>query len=591
MIRRWASAGLVLLLIGMAIAGAYTIQRAYGRTPLSITGPNLLENSDFAQDDDSNGLPDGWERGADGVRISRDALFQPNACCSVYIQGISNYLKSPYIAAQPESEYRVALRALTDIEPGASKGSPTQIRIWFHWRDAEATEIAITKTQWQDVPLQSWSLVSALGAAPENAAALAISIHVAGDEPVVVTDLSLGQLGVRVNPWPGGKRAALAFSFDYETAMGGLVHSKSVGDPYADQDPLDRAQRMRQGVDEALRLFTPHGIRATFYTNGYNFLSGNETERAFMGDPIYTWANTEHGWSSNEWQTRPWFQPDPHATEASAPEWYFGSQVEHLRQAGQDIQSHTFAHFSGLFVKADDWSKDVQTWNMVAGERDVAAATSLAFPWSSSANMNFNSWRILEQAGIRSVTRTALSPAERRSWIADRDHWRLRRLPGHAITVIPDTYLTPKPADRANVARGMQSALLNEGAIDVWAHTEEVTSAAQIAAWSETVEAAARDFWVAPVPEIVQYAEDIRQVTISVHTEQPQYRFEVRNRSPRDLRDVSLTLPFVPERLLIDGRDYPFDGTSLLLDLRRGAAIEVVLLGQPSAQGEAAWPA
>ena len=308
MIRRWGLVGLVALLLAGVGAGLYAIRLARGQTPLSITGPNILPNNDFtANVDAETDMPDGWTRAADGVRLTsavegadgRCFLFREGDGCSVYIQGISNWIRSPLIDARAGATYRVAFRALADGE------SATRARVFFHWLDDEGVEFRVDKGEWHDVPAGTWSVVSSSVSAPSGAYRLAVSIHPGSDDPIVVTDLSVGQLGVRVAPWPEGKAAALAFSFDYETAMGGLVHGRSVDDPYADQDYLDRARRMREGAIRALELFAPHAIRASFYTNGYNFLLGNTEQRPFMGNPVYDWASIEHGWSSDAWKTEP----------------------------------------------------------------------------------------------------------------------------------------------------------------------------------------------------------------------------------------------------------------------------------------------
>jgi len=587
-IRRWGLVGLVAVLLAGAGAGLYAIRLARGQTPLNITGPNILPNNDFAANVDAQtDMPDGWTRAADGVRLTsavegadgRCFLFREGDGCSVYVQGIGNWIRSPLVDARPGASYRVAFRALADSD------AATRARVFFHWLDDEGTEFRVDKGEWYAVPARSWSLVTSSATAPAGAYRLAISIHPGSDDPIVVAELSVGQLGVRVAPWPDGKAAALAFSFDYETAMGGLVHGRSVGDLYADQDYLDRARRMREGAERALSLFAPHAIRATFYANGYNFLLGNTERRPFMGDPVYEWANTQNGWLSDKWKTEPWFSRDPYQSEEQAPEWYFGSQIGVLQQAEQDIQSHTFAHFSGNYVSAGDWRADFAAWRQVAAEQGVEPATSLAFPWSSSAGLSYESWRVLRENGIRSITRTANSPSQRRSWIADRERWTLRQLPGQEITVVADSYLTPD--SRAQVLADMQVALLNEGAIDVWAHTEEVTSPEQIEAWRAAIDAAADSFWIAPVPEIVSWANDVREVTVQVQTEgptalpsrpgQPEYRFIVRNGAPRELRGVTLTLPLAVSEAIVDGSAVAVDGHTLILDLAAGQAVSVAL--------------
>ena len=591
MTRRWGiwSLGLVVVLV-MIGATLYGLRRVRGQTPLTITGPNILPNNDFSINADNDDMPDGWSRGATGVQLGKFVFEQPPQSLSMQLLGVNNYLQSPFIASRPDAEYRVAFRALSD------SSSATAVRVFFHWRDADGVDFSVVRGEAQSVPKGTWSVISAAAIAPADAAQVAISIRPVSDDRVYIDDLSMGQVGVRVQPWPAGKRAALAFSFDYETAMGGLIHSKSAD---AALTAEARGLAMREGASTLLELFAPGHIRATFYTNGYNFLIGNSERKEFMGNPLYDkWAkfDAEKGfdWETDRWQTTRWFADDPYTTEAQAPAWYFGSQIEQLKQADQDIQSHTFAHFHGGHVTPDDWRADFKAWNEVAAERGVEPATSLAFPWSSSAGLGAASWDVIAEQGIRSITRTVWREGQGRSWLADRVHFALRRVPRHPeIAVIADVYLLPSSRD--DVLRAMRQTLLNEGAIDVWAHTEEVTSPEQVATWQAVIDAARQDFWIAPVPEIVQYAADIQQVRVEVLAEQPSYQFRVHNDSPHALRDVTLTLPFVPERVELDGTVVSTTGTLLLIDLERGQSLEITLQSQaasgiaPLQQREAAW--
>src|SRR5688572_21164978 len=98
----------VVLVTGL-VGGILMYRRAGAASPASLTGPNLLQNNDFALDADGDGLPDGWtafDRG--GVRFS-DFRFQAGAQGrAVQIDGINNYLLSPFIAVQPGSRFRIA---------------------------------------------------------------------------------------------------------------------------------------------------------------------------------------------------------------------------------------------------------------------------------------------------------------------------------------------------------------------------------------------------------------------------------------------------------------------------------------------------
>ena len=562
-------AGLIAVIaLGTGLAGGIRLWRQSNATPATLAGPNILPNNDFTLDADGDKLPDGWTTaGVGGVELS-DFTFAEHGR-SVQISGINNHLRSPLIAVRPGERYRVAFRALAD-DP--AKPSATRVRVRFHWLDAEGAEFSNLGGPWHDVPHREWATVSSDAAAPAEATQLAISIHLASDDRVVINELQLGQIGVRIGAWPDGKQAALAFSFDYETAMGGLVHSRS-DDPNYAIDALERARRMRAGVDEILQLFAPAEIRGTWYVNGYNFLTGNREQRRFMGDPTYSWASTDAGWLTDKWVETPWFSPDPYGDEQSNPEWYFGSQIEVLKAARQDIQSHTFAHFAGGLVAPDDWDADFAAWRNLAEAQGVSPATSLAFPWSYTQGMRWDNWEVLEAQGIRSVTRTNWSQGRFR--IADREAYALRRLPGHeSITVVADEYLTPASVE--NVLQRIEIARLNGGAIDVWAHSEEVTSPEQQTAW-ERVIAAREPFWVAPIPEIVAWNEALRHVTVQLRTEAPRYVFEVGNGSEDALRGLTLILPFTPGRVLIDGREARAADGQLQLDLPGRATVEVSL--------------
>lgn len=565
----WIAGLIAVIALAMGLAGGYRLWRRSGAPPASLTGPNILPNSDFTLDADGDKLPDGWlTAGVGGVELS-DFTFNKQGR-SVQISGINNYLRSPLIDVRPGEQYRVAFRALAE-DP--EKPSPTRVRVRFRWYDAEGMEFSnLPGGPWQDVPHLEWATVSATTQAPQDAVQMAMSIHLASDAPVLINELQLGQVGVRISAWPDGKQAALALSFDYETAMGGLVHSRS-DDPNSSTNMLDRAQRMRAGVDEILQLFAPAGIRGTWYVNGYNFLTGNRERRQFMGNPTYTWANTGTGWSTDTWANTPWFSPDPYSDERAAPEWYFGSQIESLRAAGQDIQSHTFAHFAGGLVTPDDWRADFTAWNDAAAARQVPKATSLAFPWSYSAGMRWDSWEVLAANGIRSVTRTNWT--QPRFNIADRTSYALRRLPGHeSITVIADEYLTSESVE--SVLSKLEAARLNGGAIDVWAHTEEVTSAEQKAAWARVI-AQREPFWVAPIPEIVAWKDSIRNVEIRLRAEAPEYVFDVSNGNRDAVRGVTLVLPYTPGRVVVDGREADAADGRLRLDLPGRSTVEVSL--------------
>ncbi|MBA3943680.1 MAG: polysaccharide deacetylase [Herpetosiphonaceae bacterium] len=572
-IQRRKIVSIVLVVAVLLFAVRVLLVRA--GSPLQLAGPNLVANNNFAIDSDNNGIPDGWTTAfpdAKGIQ-RRKFTVTPGSGYSMYIAGVNNWLRSPLIDVRPGESYLVSLQALADnTEP--NKQSPTQVELWFHWLDARGIDFNIDLSDRQTVPYRQWAAITATRQAPPRAAQLSISIHPLTDDRIVVDQFRLSQVGVHIGAWPNGKAAALAFSFDYETEMGGLIHTRSEDDPNATTDPQQRAQRMRAGADLILALFQREGVRGTFYTTGYNFLTGNRDGRVFMNNPTYTWATTDNRWATNYWQSHPWFSSDPHTDEQANPEWYFGSQVRRLYAAGQDIQSHTFAHFAGSYVGPDDWRADFAAWKAVAAEQEIAPATSLAFPWSSSAGMTAQSWQVLADNGIRSVTRTNWS--QPRFALADRTTYALRPLPiNKEITVIADEYVQPPqlPQLEARVA----AAVANGGAIDLWAHTEETVSAAQQATWQALVHVAKQRCWIAPVPEIVAYHTTVRDLRVVVRSEQPQYVFQITNPDNTDLHGLTLTLPMQPKTVQIGGVRQAFTSNQLQLDLPAHHTVEVTL--------------
>ena len=502
----------------LAVAGFAAISREH-----ACAAPwQQVYVDDAAFDTIDAGLPTGWSAGAPGVRVGS---FSVDGGASVHMMGIGTWLATPAQTVRAGAHLCISARALADST------SPTQVRTRWIW----TTQAGNTITHigpWHSIrawagttDTNPWSTIVDTSVAPANAVSLSVRFEPSSDDRIYLDYIALRRSNVGsalpdadpaanspllIRPWPAGYNAAVSFSYDFESAMGGLVHSRSVDDPNASDDPILRAQRMRAGLWNSLALYAPYGYRATYYVNGYNLLTGNPTRRRFMDDPTFTWATKANGWQSDTWATQPWFVQDPYAADGQAPDWYFGDLLKPLRAAEHDIQSHTFSHFYGGYASTAEWQADLQAWNTLAREQDVPPATSLAFPWSSSAGMSNANWDALEAAGITSLTRTAWNPRLPQYHIVTAQDARCRELPGHErIMVCPDYYLT---VDRTPAALALLRTLrANDGMIDYWAHTEEVTTPEQIAAWQSVVDACADagDVWVAPLAEIASRQRSI----------------------------------------------------------------------------------
>lgn len=576
-------------LIVVALIGAAASAAVYWRANpqcAALPGGDLLPNSDFSADVDGDNLPDGWDAAVKGpVHLAAEGDYTVTGHGrSIQIIGIANALYSPKIAVQPGVSYCVVAQALADQAP-----APTKIQVRFHWLDAAGVEAAQDTTGWLAVKTPAgggWSILRGSFSAPPDSAGLRVSFHPASDDRIYLDEVHLRHGGapllgqrpiapqpapkpaVAIAPWPDGKQAALSFSFDWETAMGGLIHSRSVEDPYADQDPVQRGLRMRQGITETLKIFQPYGIRATYYATGYNFLTGNRAAESFMGNPTYAWATPANRWRS-DWSKRPWFSLDPHTDihdiAGNGAAWYFGDLIPMLKQAGQDIQSHTFSHFYGGFVGPDDWRADFAAWHTVAARQGVAPARSLAFPWSGSGGMSYAAWDVLVENGITAVTRLSHQPQYRLFAYANEVPVAPRcvPLPGHeSILACPDVYLTPG-AREAQALKAIDAALQSNGMVDIWAHTEEVTSPAQIATWRRVVAYASGHptIWIAPLAELTDWQRAIASVRIlriepeiNAQSKAAAYQLTVVNQSARRLDGVTLTFPFAVAQAQIDAQ-------------------------------------
>lgn len=598
------------LLIGLLGIAVYLQQRIARCDAVPLLAPELLPNAKLDASTGGGSLPTGWVGATSGISVT-DFTVLPGGH-SLQLLGIANYVQTPEVApVRPGRVYCFKGQAITD----SPAGSTTRVRITFQWLDDTGALVGADATPWQPVvlwqpeqPPAGWSIIDAAFRAPPGATRLRVRVSPASDDRVYLDQMHVrrGVIGdglwgtqapllspiasrpspVVVLPWPDNHRAALSFSFDWETAMGGLVHSRSVGEPLGnDKDYVKRGLRMRQGITNTLEIFRPYRVRATYYATGYNFLLGNTERRTFMGNPTFTWAITSNRWLSDRWQHTPWFADDPYGTVESDPAWYFGDLVPLLQREGQDIQSHTFSHLYGGLATTAQWQADFAAWKEAAAERSVPPARSLAFPWSGSGGMSDASWNVLEEQGIRSVTRLSDLPFYA---IMRESDPHCRPVPGHErILACPDFYLTPASAQGAREL--IDNTVAVSGTLDLWSHTEEVTSDEQIAAWRATVAYAVSkpDLWIAPLDEITSWQQALAELKIDNVTMQPTtsadqatalLSFKITNTSERDLAGLCLQLPWKPGKTTLDGQIVHAQSSTsnvLALDVKAGQSVEV----------------
>lgn len=443
---------------------------------------------------------------------------------------------SPWIEARPGLTYAL------------SAGGDGPLRATFLWEDVARTSVGV-----QTEDFAAGEAREATFAAPIGAAGLRLRFDAAGGPATAgALRLALGG-GVRVEPFPDGNRAALAFSFDWESAMGGLIHSRSAGGGgyeatvglRADGGPSvaeaeAKAQRMRDGASFLADLFARYDIHATFYATGYNLLEGNALCRKFLGDPIYRNANQSNGWGSDWWRTHPWFEDDPCTTETQDPAWYFASQTRALAAAGHEIASHTFAHLYVRGVSPAQLQEDLELWNASAEALGLPPARTFAFPWTSSNSLDGTFWAVFEQLGMTVLTRVYEKDV--------RHPYELARVPGAPdLIIFPDFYLSSNGAALDEALVRIDTAIASRGYHSLWNHPNEALEQEGQVVWQRAVDYAAaqreRGLWIAPVSEIAAYGEAARQIAVTTLPVAGGTRLIVENRSGQRLTGVTLGLP------------------------------------------------
>ena len=127
------------------------------------------------------------------------------------------------------------------------------------------------------------------------------------------------------------QRGVFTLSLDFELAWG----SRDLYDPINPLLAMARVTRSRV-FEPLLAMLVEHNMVATWATVGSLFLSGAE-RRGCASFPDLTPP-------THRWYPRPWFETVPGGTEAEHPEFYARSLVVKLRDAGQEIGSHSFSH-------------------------------------------------------------------------------------------------------------------------------------------------------------------------------------------------------------------------------------------------------
>jgi len=566
--RNWLiTGGLLLLALPLLLLGSNR------PTYAQAGGNNLLYNPDLQVE---GGKVVGWY-GLKSNSVAGKATFSP-------------YL----VPVQGGKVYGLQFEATTI--------KPTTLQISWVWSDEGHEPVGSFGS---NLELNGTQNISDSRASPPAATYLQLSFTQTVGE-ASYGNFAISDDGVRLEPLKNYATAALSFSFDWESSMGGLVHSRgggvsslgeSGGDALTEANreavlkyAVDRGLDMRAGTDNLLGFFQKYGVTGTFYATGYNLLDGNTAHNKFVDDPVYKWARTPQ-WPNDFWSRNPWYFADPFGTYQTDPAWYFGDQTDRLRQAGQEIASHTFGHILVRAASPQELATDLSEWLNYAGKKNLPAPRSFAFPWKGSNSLTPAFYDVLYNAGFRYITRQYdpdqgyvedasdgwliyLSPSERDSngqpvrspipspdnyyFYPDRVHFALKnpttgkteRTTDPRFLTLHDYQLLPGESSE-QVANSVIDELLRRrgGYGSIWTHPEAVTSPRDLASWERVIAYAAdmrkKGLWVDGVEAIMQFRVDSQQVRVKTSYEDGGKRLVIILTNPTNhaLDGLTLTMP------------------------------------------------
>jgi peptidoglycan/xylan/chitin deacetylase (PgdA/CDA1 family) len=519
---RIAAIGGVAILLTLSLSGCGAVSPATGGPVSSV--PNLLPP--VATRLASGTINPLWTLDAN-ARIAPDGT-------TLTAFNETGTAASPRVPVQAGDGYRLSAHIVL------AQGGAGTIAARVLWTDAMFRPLA------ESPATLAVGVPSAASAAPAGAAYASVALSL--PPGALVDTIHFQPLdGGRLDALPNYAKAALAFSFDFETAMGGLIHTRGGQTDHDVSDAIARGMLMRNGANFLRQLFAAYDTRATFYVNGYNFLTGNTLRRQFVGNPTYTrYTATTAGFASDYWATHPWYGDDPFGTEETDPAWYFGSLTKQLAQDGHDIESHTFGHlFLHAGITAQQLDDDLTAWDAVAKESGFAPAHSFAFPWRASNSLTAEYYAVLAKHGITNVTRYYdLKPGT----------YDLQAVPVYPqIKVVPDQELIDRAGDEESAMRGIDVALATGGVFSLWTHPEEIATPAAQAIWGRVVAYAADrrslGLWVAPVTTITNFVDAREQLRVSSVRVGATTMLTVRDNGQAGVNDTTLTLPGVPKQV------------------------------------------
>ncbi len=144
-----------------------------------------------------------------------------------------------------------------------------------------------------------------------------------------------------------------------------------------------RGYDTRIGIELILRLFNQYDIKATWFCTGHVLLKENRNKNAYRINQILPYATEGGGFTgATTWRrTFNTFYHEPYSDYKNHPFYYLGDLTEKMKNAGHDIQCHTFSHPYISMENIENIMLDLNDWQESARTELQKKANIFAFPF------------------------------------------------------------------------------------------------------------------------------------------------------------------------------------------------------------------
>jgi len=382
---------------------------------------------------------------------------------------------------------------------------------------------------------------------------------------------------IQISPYKSFYKAALTISFDYETSA--LCYTpkswKILYKYYLEQTNRLRKKKkrtnyglsQREGAELIFAALQDYKLHATWFGAGHTLLKGNKSRKEYRINQ--TLPSLQEG---NHWREKiRTFDDEPFSTYKSRGDYYLGDLTEKLRDAGEDIQCHTFSHPVLALEPIENIAMDLEDWQNVAIRNGYAKAQILAFPFladcyyyhpriqkSASYRIPGESWEIVPisadrikmiyQSGIELVTRCGSKNPEN-------PFKSFRKYNGSSLFYATSRALELGIFNKKVFNEEVLEIIRNEWLIDFWCHPHNVAEYPLnsflgfldvISSYKNT-----KELWVPTFKEAWDHFKKIQNIELKVdHLDNKNTKVIVMNHNASDVSEIGIDID--PHKYIVE---------------------------------------